>query len=107
MHTECAFAITPVNQLNISRLVLNIQTNKDSTTGQMTDLREHITSAVIVFTIKQQLVNSSACHISSLEVYRGINQAFQISHYGFSLGSNSTIEVSNQQISFFLMLIIM
>ena len=39
------------------------------------------------------LLNSSFCHIASLEVVRGREQAIQINHSGFSLGDNATIEV--------------
>lgn len=100
MHTECAFAIAPIGQLNISRLALDIQINKDSTIAMTINSTGGIASAVVVFTSSQQLVNNSTCHISSLEVYRGFNQAFQISHNGFFLSSNSTIEVSNQHTLF-------
>ena len=40
-----------------------------------------------------QSLNSSSCQISSLEVYRGREQAFEISHQGFSLSDNGTIQV--------------
>ena len=40
-----------------------------------------------------QLVNSPLCHISSLEVYRGRDQAIEISHQGFSLSENGSIKV--------------
>ena len=40
-----------------------------------------------------QTVNSSFCQISSLEVYRGRDQAIEISHQGFSLGDNGSIQV--------------
>ena len=42
---------------------------------------------------KLSLVNSSFCHIASLEVYRGKEQAFNISYDGFSLSDNGTIKV--------------
>jgi hypothetical protein len=38
-------------------------------------------------------VKSSYCQISSLEVYRGRQQAIEISHQGFSLDDNGSIEV--------------
>jgi hypothetical protein len=38
-------------------------------------------------------VKSSFCNISSLEVYRGREHAIEISHQGFSLGDNGSIEV--------------
>jgi hypothetical protein len=40
-----------------------------------------------------QLNSSSACQIFSLEVYRGREQAIEISHQGFSLSDNGTIQV--------------
>ena len=40
-----------------------------------------------------ELVNSSLCHISSLEVYRGQQQAIEISNQGFSLIDNGSIKV--------------
>ena len=49
--------------------------------------------AIFHFRETDQPVNSSVCHISSLEVYRGREQAIEISHQGFSLSSNGTIEV--------------
>ena len=51
-------------------------------------------ATVVVISTKEQ-VNSSVCHISSLEVYRGEGQTTKISHQGFSLGSSGTIEVNN------------
>ena len=45
------------------------------------------------FNETSQLVNSSLCYISSLEVYRGRDQAIEISHQGFSLNNNGNIEV--------------
>ena len=50
--------------------------------------------AIFTFNETDQLANSSFCNISSLEVYRGRQQAIEISHQGFSLSSNSNIEVT-------------
>ena len=52
------------------------------------------TSAIFKFNETNQQVNSSHCNISSLEVYRGMEQATEISHDGFSLSNNSNIEVT-------------
>lgn len=41
-----------------------------------------------------QPINSSRCQISSLEVYRGREQAISISYNGFTLGNESNLEVS-------------
>ena len=46
------------------------------------------------FNETKQPVNSSFCQISSLEVYRGREQAIEISHEGFSLNGSGSIEVS-------------
>ena len=39
--------------------------------------------------------NDPACSVSSLEVYRGREEAIEISHEGFSLSDKGTIEVKN------------
>ena len=50
-------------------------------------------SEMFKFNRTDQLVNSSFCNISSLEVYRGREEAIEISHEGFSLNKNGNIEV--------------
>lgn len=45
------------------------------------------------FNETKKSVNSSFCNISSLEVYRGREQAAEISHQGFSLNSSGSVEV--------------
>ena len=45
------------------------------------------------FSGTNQTLNSSFCQISSLEVYRGREQAIEISQQGFSLSENGTIQV--------------
>ena len=55
------------------------------------------TTAVITTTDPmQQQVNSSFCHIASLEVYRGRRQITEISHDGFSLSERGTVQVCLQ-----------
>ena len=49
--------------------------------------------AVLVVSETSQPVNNSFCRISSLEVYRGREQAIEISYDGFSLNDNGTINV--------------
>ena len=49
-----------------------------------------------IFNDTKQLVNSSFCSISSLEVYRGRRQAIEINHEGFSLNDNGSIEVDDK-----------
>ena len=53
------------------------------------------TGEIFKFNRTDQLVSSSFCHISSLEVYRGREQAIEISHEGFSLNENGNTEVKN------------
>ena len=48
---------------------------------------------MLEFNETDQAVNSSLCCISSLEVYRGRQQAIEISYHGFSLSDNGSIEV--------------
>ena len=56
---------------------------------------DDITISTFIFNETKQPVNSSVCHISTLEVYRGREQAIEISHEGFSLSDNGSIEVDN------------
>ena len=51
-------------------------------------------TVILKFNGTDQLVNSSFCNISSLEVYRGRQLAIEIGHGGFSLNYNSNIEVN-------------
>ena len=51
------------------------------------------TSSTFNFNETGKVVNGSFCHIASLEVYRGREQAINISYDGFSLSDNGTIEV--------------
>ena len=51
---------------------------------------------IVANTSNCQLASSDpACSISSLEVYRGREQAIEISHEGFSLSDKGTFEVKN------------
>ena len=45
------------------------------------------------FNETNQPVNSSFCNISNLEVYRGREQAIEISHQGFFINDSGSIEV--------------
>ena len=56
-------------------------------------------TATLKFNKTEQLVNSSFCHIASLEVFRGRNQAIEIDHSGFLLSDNGTIEVRQRKIN--------
>ena len=52
-----------------------------------------LADAVVVYKDLQMLVDKSFCNISSLEAYHGREQVIEISHQGFSLSDNGTIEV--------------
>ena len=52
-----------------------------------------IAISTFTFEITKELVNSSFCNISTLEVYRGREQAIEISNVGFSLNHNGSITV--------------
>ena len=83
IHTECSFAITPRLTLDL----FMVDGNSAATKGR------HRTNATVTYMNTSQLVNSSFCHIASLEVYRGREQVIKINHGGFSLSDNGTIEV--------------
>ena len=68
--------------LNITYLLVADNTKNNSTTFKFNDLE------------RDQLVNSSHCNISSLEVYRGMDEVIEINHDGFSLSNNGNIEVA-------------
>ena len=55
--------------------------------------QQTVTAAIIVYKDQHKQVNTSFCHIASLEVYRGREQAIEINHEGFSLSDRGTIEV--------------
>ena len=61
-------------------------------------IAERDRGAIFHFREANQTINSSACHISSLEVYRGMKQEIKISHNGFSLNDNGTIEVRHDSV---------
>ena len=88
--------LAPFGELNTSRLALNIQVSESSqsTTGQTATFNMDAATALVVDKNTLLPVNSSVCYISTLEVYRGREQAFKISHDGFTLSDNNTIEVT-------------
>lgn len=81
--TECLFTITPIGEVYMPRLLLNITKMEGiSTTVQTIGANDQIVNAVITFMIRStaELVNNSHCHITSLEAYRGKEQAIEINH---------------------------
>ena len=79
-----------------------ISSHQDSSSYQITlfiNNQGQFQSSVVVATYEShgqccsRVVNNSLCHISSLEVYRGREQAIEISHDGLSLTENGAINV--------------
>ena len=96
VYVECSFALAPFGELNASSIVLNIPhlTNEQRITAQTVSPSEEGTTVAIVVNRNTSLpVSNSECHISTLAVYRGSEREFKISHDGFILTANSTIEV--------------
>ena len=69
----------------------NVCSQYSAITYEDTNFKEHV--VIFGFNGTNQTVNGSFCTISSLEVYRGREQATEISHQGFSLSHNGSIEV--------------
>ena len=65
----------------------------NSTIAQTINMNNQIVDAVVIFRSREEQVNGSICSISSLEVYRGREQANEINKGGFSLAENGTIKV--------------
>ena len=89
-HSGCSHLLVPIQYPNVTTIAVF-----DSSTPNITYLSTKVTNGGEVFKFNETnyLVNSSFCHISSLEVYRGREQAIEISHQGFSLNSNGNVEV--------------
>ena len=92
MLVECLFAISPQQTPNITKLLLLIE-NGSSMAVTSAD-RIPRANASVVFNDTAKHVNGSYCNIVSLEVYRGREQAIEISYNGLSLSDTGTIEVS-------------
>ena len=97
MISDCSFAITTNEEgLYTLRLALSIAHQNDTdvitaATFFNSSSKYKLTDVVVVH--RDQLINISFCHISSLEVYQGRQQVIIITHNGFSLSQRGTIEV--------------
>ena len=71
-------------------------------TTQTLTMNNNVADAVVTLrgTAENTQLNSSTCQISSLEVYRGREQAIEISHQGFSLSDNGNIQVHKLLLNF-------
>ena len=91
---ECSLAITPTGEPQLLRLTVRT-VNKTSALETISSNNSTYTNATVILRSRGEYVqvNHSVCNISSLEVYRGKEQAIEINKEGFSLGSSGTIEV--------------
>jgi hypothetical protein len=96
-NTECSFVISPNGEFNTLQLLLIIEVAAGTaiTAQTLTMNTYNVVEAVVSLrgTAEHTQLNSSSCQISSLEVYRGRQQAIEINHQGFSLSENGTIKV--------------
>ena len=90
---ECPFAITPSGEPHELRLTVNTCTVKENSRIQTINSNNQAANAIIITNSTKKPLNNSMCNISSLEVYRGREQAIEISHQGFSLGDSGSIQV--------------
>ena len=99
-HSGCTDAIVPTSSQHNNFIITTIAVFDSSLA--ITYLLGNVTTYK-TFKINEtnQLVNSSLCHISSLEVYRGRHQAIEISHQGFSLSENGSVKVCKRVCIFF------
>ena len=89
-YTGCSTAVVPI----YSTFLIPTATI-DHRYSAITNTDDKFNDYLVIFGFNgtNQTVNSSFCYISSLEVYRGREQAIVINHQGFSLSYNGSIEV--------------
>ena len=90
----CDHALAPARSLYLTTIVVFDTPTPNVSTYLLTGVVNGTTyNSEFKFNRTDQPVNSSFCHISSLEVYRGKEQAIEINHGGFSLSDSGNIEV--------------
>ena len=92
--------MTPVGEVNTPQLFLIIEMTGTSIIAQTALVNMNVDiliNAIVAFRSREEHVDGSVCQISSLEVYRGRQRAIEISHQGFSLNGNGSIEVYRLQ----------
>ena len=93
-HSGCGDAIVPTSSLYLTTIAVFDSTSAINITYLSTGPENgDITNEMFKVNETNQLVNSSLCQISSLEVYRGRDQAIDISNQGFSLSEKGNIKV--------------
>ena len=96
--SDCNFIITATEEESSTHrlaLIINYQNDIEMITvaTPINSEASNLTDAVVYHRPTGQPVNSAFCHITSLEVYRGRNEAVKISHGGFHLNQRGAIEV--------------
>ena len=92
--SECSFKVTPTEEVLTLFLSHPINGTLYETAQTLNPSRSPIiVDALIRTTELNQTVNSSLCIISSLEVYRGRQQAIAINESVFTLSDSGTIKV--------------
>ena len=86
-----SFTLTSSEEPNVTKLALCIDEEKGI---KLLNSTLHVSNARVTAVSNQKHVSSSICHIASLEVYRGREEAIEISHSGFFLTKRGTLEVS-------------
>jgi hypothetical protein len=100
-NTGCSFAIAAnEEELSHHRLALSIADQSDTNVITAATFFNSsgtlkLTDAVVVHSARELSVNTSFCHISSLEVYRGRQNTTEIRQDGFALSQMGTIEANN------------
>ena len=91
----CSLAVVPTRYPTFLIATSAIDNNYSVITNTVRTLSNNFSEYIVTFGFNgtDQTVNRSYCNISSLEVYRGREQAIEISHQGFSLNDNGSIEV--------------
>ena len=94
-HSGCSDAVVPNQLLYPTVLAVLDHQMQNNVTHLLTKVTNGTTfnREIFKFNETNQMLNSSSCHISSLEVYRGREQAIEISSEGFFLNNNSNIVV--------------
>ena len=90
-HSGCSDAIVPTSSQYLTTVA--VFDSISAITYLTTGAENGDTYKMFKINETDQLVNSSLCQISSLEVYRGRDRAIEISHQGFSLSENGSIKV--------------
>ena len=98
LHIGCRFSLAPSKSLNLNhRIAVNIDDRKNITVLKIMGVANFDTdTAIIVYRDqhRQSVSSLSDCQIDNLEVYRGTQQIVEISHAGFSVTNERSIEVT-------------